>query len=234
MSILLQTDTLSVAQENLAEAVPVEKTLSILELLTSGGLAGNIIMASLFLMFFVALYLYFERLMAINAASKIDVKFMGQIRENIKNGRIDNAKIACAHSKSPVARLIEKGISRIGKPLEDINTAIENAGKLEIYKLEKNVSMLATISGAGPMTGFLGTVVGMIQAFHKMATAGGQIEVGALSEGIYTAMTTTVVGLVVGIIAYVGYNHLVVKTDKIVHQMEANAVDFLDLLNDPA
>jgi biopolymer transport protein ExbB len=234
MSILLQTDSLSVARENLTEAAPVEKTLSIIELLTSGGLAGQIIMTALFLMFFAALYLYFERLMAINAASKIDINFMGQIRENIKNGRIDNAKIACAHSMSPVARLIEKGISRIGKPLDDINTAIENAGKLEIYKLEKNVSMLATISGAGPMTGFLGTVVGMIQAFHKMASAGGQIEVGALSEGIYTAMTTTVVGLVVGIIAYVGYNHLVVKTDKIVHQMEANAVDFLDLLNDPA
>lgn len=234
MSILLQVDTLSVAQENLADAVPVEKTLSIIDLLTSGGLAGQIIMIALFIMFFAALYLYFERLMAINAASKIDVNFMSQIRDNIRNGRIDNAKIACAHSKSPVARLIEKGISRIGKPLDDINTAIENAGKLEIYKLEKNTSMLATISGAGPMTGFLGTVVGMIQAFHKMASAGGQIEVGALSEGIYTAMTTTVVGLVVGIIAYVGYNHLVVKTDKIVHQMEANAVDFLDLLNDPA
>lgn len=234
MSILLQADTLSVAGENLAEAVPVEKTLSIIELLTSGGLAGQTIMAALFVMLFVALYLYFERLMAINLASKIDSSFMGLVKDNIKNGRIDNAKMACAHSKSPVARLIEKGISRIGKPLDDINTAIENAGKLEIYKLEKNVSMLATISGAGPMTGFLGTVVGMIQAFHKMATAGGQIEVGALSEGIYTAMTTTVVGLVIGIIAYVGYNHLVVKTDKVVHQMEANAVDFLDLLNDPA
>ncbi|MBE0392007.1 biopolymer transport protein ExbB [Flavobacterium sp. 7E] len=234
MSLMLQADTLSVAQENLADAVPVEKTLSIIELLTSGGLAGQIIMTSLFIMFFAALYLYFERLMAINAASKIDSNFMSQIRDNIRNGRIDNAKMLCAHSKSPVARLIEKGISRIGKPLDDINTAIENAGKLEIYKLEKNVSMLATISGAGPMTGFLGTVVGMIQAFHRMASAGGQIEVGALSEGIYTAMTTTVVGLVVGIIAYVGYNHLVVKTDKIVHQMEANAVDFLDLLNDPA
>ncbi|MCG9794033.1 MotA/TolQ/ExbB proton channel family protein [Flavobacterium algicola] len=234
MSLLLQADTLSVANENLAEAVPVEKTLSIIELLTSGGLAGQIIMTALFLMLFVALYLYFERLMAINEASKIDSSFMGQIRDNIRNGRIDNAKMTCAHSKSPVARLIEKGISRIGKPLDDINTAIENAGKLEIYKLEKNVSMLATISGAGPMTGFLGTVVGMIQAFHKMATAGGQIEVGALSEGIYTAMTTTVVGLVVGLIAYIGYNHLIVKTDKIVHQMEANAVDFLDLLNDPA
>lgn len=234
MSLMLQADTLSVAQESLAEAVPVEKTLSIIDLLTSGGLAGQIIMIALFIMFFAALYLYFERLMAINAASKIDGSFMSQIRDNIRNGRIDHAKILCAHSKSPVARLIEKGISRIGKPLDDINTAIENAGKLEIYKLEKNVSMLATISGAGPMTGFLGTVVGMIQAFHKMASAGGQIEVGALSEGIYTAMTTTVVGLVVGIVAYVGYNHLVVKTDKIVHQMEANAVDFLDLLNDPA
>jgi biopolymer transport protein ExbB len=234
MSILLQADTLSVAGENLAEAVPVEKTLSIIELLTSGGLAGQIIMAALFIMLFIALYLYFERLMAINAASKIDTNFMSLVKDNIKNGRIDNAKMACAHSASPVARLIEKGISRIGKPLNDINTAIENAGKLEINKLEKNVSMLATISGAGPMTGFLGTVVGMIQAFHKMATAGGQIEVGALSEGIYTAMTTTVVGLVIGIIAYVGYNHLVVKTDKIVNQMEANAVDFLDLLNDPA
>src|SRR5690606_5863524 len=145
-----------------------------------------------------------------------------------------HAKMLCAHSTSPVARLIEKGISRIGKPLEDIDTAIENAGKLEIYKLEKNVSMLATISGAGPMTGFLGTVVGMVLAFHKMASGGGQIEVAALSEGIYTAMTTTVVGLIVGIIAYVGYNHLIVKTDKIVHNMEANAVDFLDLLNDPS
>lgn len=234
MSLLLQADTLSVAQENIAQVVPTEKTLSIIELLTSGGIAGQLIMTALFIMLFVALYLYFERLMAINAASKVDITFMSQIKDNIKNGRIDNAKYACAHYKSPVARLIEKGISRIGKPLDDINTAIENAGKLEIYKLEKNVSMLATISGAGPMTGFLGTVVGMIQAFHKMASSGGQIEVGALSEGIYTAMTTTVVGLVVGIIAYVGYNHLVVKTDKVVHQMEANAVDFLDLLNDPA
>ncbi|WPR72658.1 MotA/TolQ/ExbB proton channel family protein [Flavobacterium sp. NG2] len=234
MSLLLQADTLSVANENLAEAVPVEKTLSIIELMSSGGLAGQIIMIALSIMLFVALYIYFERLMAINEASKIDGGFMAQIRDNIRNGRIDSAKISCAHTKSPVARLIEKGISRIGKPLDDINTAIENAGKLEIYKLEKNISILATISGAGPMTGFLGTVVGMIQAFHKMATSGGQIEVGALSEGIYTAMTTTVAGLVVGLIAYIGYNHLVVKTDKLVHQMEANAVDFLDLLNDPA
>lgn len=234
MSLLLQADSLSVAQESLKDTVPTEKTLSIIELLTSGGLAGQIIMIALFLMLFAAIYLYVERFLAIKTASKIDDNFMSQIRENIRSGKLDNAKMLCAHSKSPVARLIEKGISRIGRPLDDINSAIENAGKLEVYKLEKNVSMLATISGAGPMTGFLGTVIGMILAFHKMASAGGQIEVGALSEGIYTAMTTTVVGLVVGIIAYIGYNHLVVKTDKIVHQMEGNVVDFLDLLNDPA
>ncbi len=234
MSLLLQADTLSATSEGLTEAIPTEQTINIMSLLTSGGLSGQLIMAAIFLMLFVALYLYFERLMAINKATHIDEGFMSQIRDNIRSGNLENAKSICFQTKTPVARLIEKGISRIGKPLEDINKAIENAGKLEIYKLEKNVSILATISGAGPMTGFLGTVVGMIQAFHKMASTGGQIEVASLSEGIYTAMTTTVVGLIVGLVAFIGYNHLIVKTDKIVHQMEANAVDFLDLLNDPA
>ncbi len=224
-------DSLATAQNALLEDQPVEKTLSIWDLITSGGIGGQLIMITLALLLFFALYLYFERLMAINAASKIDINFMNNIKMNITNGKIDAAKMLCAQTNSPVARLTEKGISRIGKPLEDINTAIENAGKLEIYKLEKNVSMLATISGAGPMIGFLGTVIGMILAFHKMASGGGQIEVGALAEGIYTAMTTTVAGLVVGIVAFMGYNHLVVKTDKVVHQMEANATDFLDLLN---
>lgn len=230
----MQTDSLATAQNTILEDQPVEKTLSIWELITSGGIGGQLIMITLGLLLFFALYLYFERLMAINAASKIDVNFMNNIKINILNGKLDAAKMLCAQTNSPVARLTEKGISRIGKPLEDINTAIENAGKLEIYKLEKNVSMLATISGAGPMIGFLGTVIGMILAFHKMASGGGQIEVGALAEGIYTAMTTTVAGLVVGIIAFMGYNHLVVKTDKVVHQMEANATDFLDLLNEPS
>lgn len=233
MAFFLQTDTTAVAAQQLLEDVPVEKTLSIWELITGGGIGGQIIMLSIFTLLFVALYIYFERIMAINAASKIDNNFMSRIRENIISGKIDSAKMLCAQTNSPVSRLIEKGISRIGKPLEDINTAIENAGKLEIYKLEKNVSMLATISGAGPMLGFLGTVLGMILAFHKMASAGGQIEVGALAEGIYTAMTTTVAGLVVGIIAFMGYNHLVVKTNKVIYSMEANAVDFLDLLNEP-
>ncbi len=234
MIFFLQADTTAVAASEMLDGAPVEKTISIWSLITSGGIGGQLIMLSIFILLFVALYVYFERLMAINAASKIDQSFMNRIRENISHGKIDSAKMLCAQTNSPVARLIEKGISRIGKPLDDIDTAIETAGKLEIYKLEKNVSVLATIAGAGPMLGFLGTVIGMILAFHEMASAGGQIEVGALAEGIYTAMTTTVAGLVVGIIAFMGYNHLVVKTNKIIYQMEANAVDFLDLLNEPS
>lgn len=233
-STFIDTSTVvQTTEQIIAEPERVEKTLSIIELLTSGGLGGQLIMLILFLLLFFAIYLYFERLFAIQAASKIDKNFMNQIRDNIVEGRIDAARKLCQQIDSPISRMTEKGISRIGKPLEDINTAIENAGKLEIYSLEKNVSMLATISGAGPMIGFLGTVIGMILAFHEMASAGGQIEVAALSEGIYVAMTTTVVGLIVGIIAYIGYNHLVVKTNKVVNQMEANAVEFLDLLNEP-
>ena len=229
----LQIDSTAVAAQAISQ-VPVKPEMSVMDIVFSGGLAGQTIMTVIFIMLFFAIYLYFERLMAINAASKIDSNFMNNIKINISSGKIDSAKILCAQTKSPVARLIEKGISRIGKPLADINTAIENAGKLEVYKLEKNVSMLATISGAGPMTGFLGTVVGMVIAFHKMAESGSnKIEMSTLSEGIYTAMMTTVVGLIVGIIAYVGYNHLVTKTDKIVNQMEANVVEFLDLLNEP-
>ena len=210
-----------------------EKTLSIYELVVNGGIGSIIIISVLLVLLAVALYIYFERIFAIKAASKIDKNFMNQIRDNVSSGKLEAAKILCAQTDSPVARLTEKGISRIGKPLEDINKAIENAGTLEVYKLEKNVSILATVAGAAPMIGFLGTVIGMILAFHEMATSGGQAEMGSLADGIYTAMTTTVAGLIVGIIAYMGYNHLVVKTDKVVHQMEANAVDFLDLLNEP-
>lgn len=214
-------------------AVVEEKTLSVMDMIINGGTANIVIIAILFVMLAVALFIYFERLFAIKSASKVDKTFMFKIKESISSGKLDAAKMLCMQSNTPVGRLIEKGISRIGKPLEDINKAIENAGTLEVYKLEKNTAILATIAGAGPMIGFLGTVVGMILSFHEMASAGGQAEMGALAGGIYTAMATTVAGLIVGIIAYIGYNHLVVKTDKIVHQMEANAVEFLDLLNEP-
>jgi biopolymer transport protein ExbB len=233
MLYFFQQDGVAEAAQE-AEPVVEEKTLSLFDLMLSGGLGGQIIILILFILLFAAVYIYFERLFAIKSASQIDKNFMLQIKDNVLNGNIESAKMRCAQSDSPVARLTEKGISRIGSPLDDINTAIENAGRLEVYKLEKNVSILATIAGAAPMIGFLGTVIGMVIAFHELATSSGQAQMGALAEGIYTAMTTTVAGLIVGIIAYIGYNHLVVKTDKVVHQMEATAVDFLDLLNEPA
>lgn len=222
-------DVANGAQEVLQE----EQTLSVMDLILSGGTGSILIISVLFVLLGVALYIYFERLFAIKAASKIDANFMNQIKDHISNHKVDSAMSLCKMTDSPVARLTEKGIARIGKPLDDINTAIENAGTLEVYKLEKNVSVLATVAGAAPMIGFLGTVIGMILAFHEMASSGGQAEMGLLASGIYTAMTTTVAGLVVGIIAYIGYNHLVNITNKVVHSMEAHAVDFLDLLNEP-
>ena len=158
---------------------------------------------------------------------------MNQIKDHVSNGKIEAADSLCKSTSTPTSRLIGKGISRIGKPLEDINTAIENAGKLEVYQLERNVSVIATIAGAAPMIGFLGTVIGMIVAIHEIANSGGQIDIKMLSDGLYTAMTTTVAGLIVGIIAYISYNHLVVRTDKVMYQMEAKSVEFLDLLNEP-
>jgi len=210
-----------------------ENTLTLMDLLFGGGTGAVVIISVLFVLLFVAVYIYFERLFAINSASKYDESFMSKIRDNVVNGKIEAAKILCAQTNNPVSRLTEKGLSRIGHSLEDINKAIENAGRLEVYKLEKNVSILATVAGAAPMIGFLGTVIGMILAFHNLASSSGTADMGVLAEGIYTAMTTTVGGLVVGIVAYIGYNHLVVRTDKVVHTMEANAVDFLDLLNEP-
>lgn len=219
---------------DVTEELVEEKTLSIIDLIFSGGPGGTIIILILAVLLFFAIYIYFERIFAIKAASKTDKNFMNQIKDSVTSGNIESAKMRCAQENSPVARLTEKGISRIGSPLEDINTAIENAGRLEVYKLEKNVSVLATIAGAAPMIGFLGTVIGMVLAFHELATSSGQAQMGSLAEGIYTAMLTTVAGLIVGIIAYIAYNHVVVRTDKVVHQMEATAVDFLDLLNEPS
>jgi biopolymer transport protein ExbB len=215
------------------EAISDEKTLSIYKLIVDGGLGGQIIISILFVLLAVSLYIYFERFFAIKAASKVDKNFMNQIKDYVSNGKLDAATVLCKKTNSPTARLIEKGISRIGKPLEDIYKAIENAGKLEVYQLERNVSVIATIAGAAPMIGFLGTVIGMIVAIHEIANAGGQIDIKLLSDGLYTAMTTTVAGLIVGIIAYITYNHIVVRTDKVMYQMEAKTVEFLDLLNEP-
>ena len=210
-----------------------EKTISLIELIKSSGIAGQVIIGLLFILLLVGLYIYFERLLTIKAAVKIDKTFMNEIKTFVTSGKIEMAQSRCLKEEIPVARLISKGISRIGRPLEDINTAIENAGRLEIYKLEKNISVLATISGASPMIGFLGTVIGMIISIFEISNAGGSIDMKLLSDGLYTAMTTTVAGLVVGIVGYVCYNHLVVKISKVVYQMQASSLEFLDLLNEP-
>jgi biopolymer transport protein ExbB len=211
-----------------------ERTISILELMTSGGIGGQIIMISLLILSIIAVYLFIERYMTIMKASKVDPQFMGGLKDKVLKGDLDGARAMCNGYDSPVSRMMLKGVDRIGRPLNDISAAIENVGKLETYKLEKNLATLATISGAAPMIGFLGTVIGMILAFHKMAMAGGQVNVEMLSSGIYTAMSTTVAGLIVGILAYLGYNTLVAMVQKVMFTMEASSTDFLDLLNEPA
>ena len=212
----------------------IEKKISLIELVQEGGLGGQIIIGLLFILLISVIYIYFERLFAIKSASKLSSNFMAQIKTYVLNNKIDGAQALCLTENKPVARLVAKGLSRIGRPLEDISTTIENAGRLEVYKLEKNVSILATIAGAAPMIGFLGTVIGMILSIFEISNAGGNIDMQLLASGLYTAMSTTVAGLIVGILGYITYNHLVVKTNKVVYQMEATSLEFFDLLNEPA
>lgn len=235
LSIISQINVASPAADSLKNTEDqTEQTLSILELITSGGTGGTIIMAALFVLSIIAVYIFIERFISIKKASEEDINFMNQIKDFIHDGKLEAARSLCKSTPTPISRMIEKGVNRIGKPLVDIGAAIENTGKLELFKLEKNLATLATISGAAPMIGFLGTVIGMILAFHQMASAGGNIDVGMLSEGIYTAMVTTVAGLIVGIVAYIGYNLLVAKVEKVVFKMEARTTEFLDILNEPA
>jgi len=211
-----------------------QKTLSLIELIENGGLGGQVIIGLLCTLLLTVVYIYFERIFAIRSAVKMTPTFMSQIRSFVIQGKVEEAQKLCLKENVPVSRLVSKGLSRIGRPLEDINTAIENAGRLEVYQLEKNISILATISGAAPMLGFLGTVIGMIISIFEISNAGGNIDMQLLADGLYTAMTTTVAGLIVGIIGYVSYNHLVVKTNNAVYLMESTSLEFLDLLNEPA
>jgi biopolymer transport protein ExbB len=233
MSLLLQINETGAAMQDGMVEEPVEKTLSIMELITSGGIGGQLVMLILFILSVIAVYIFVERYNAIKKAAKEDENFMNQIRDYVKDGKLESGINLCRQTDSPIARMIEKGISRIGKPLNDIAAAIENTGKLEVYKMERNLATLATISGAAPMIGFLGTVIGMILVFHEMASAGGQVNVEMLSEGIFTAMSTTVAGLIVGIVAYIGYNLLVARVEKVIYKMEARTTEFMDLLHEP-
>ena len=226
--MLLQTQ---INTDSISNPIVEEKTLSILELISSGGIGGNIIMGTLGLLSIYAIYILFERFSTIKKEGIEDESFLKSIRNFVDQKDNQAAKTLCRNTDNPVSRMIEKGIDRIDKPMTDISAAIENQGKLEVYKMENNLANLATIAGAAPMIGFLGTVIGMIVAFHEMASAGGNIDVEMLSKGIYTAMVTTVGGLVVGIIAYIAYNYLVSKIDKVIFQLEARTTEFLDLLH---
>ena len=204
-------------------------TISILDLAMKGGY----MMIPLVILSILAVYIFVERVLTIKRAAKIPGQFAEKIRNLVHMGDISGARMMCAQTDSPAARMIEKGISRIGSPLKTIEAAIENVGKIEIYRLEKNLTLLATISGAAPMIGFLGTVTGMIQAFIAIAQEEGSVSPRLLSTGIYEAMITTATGLIVGILAYLGYNYLVSRVQKIVHQMEYTSIDFIDLLQEP-
>lgn len=206
-----------------------ELKLSYWELAIKGGW----IMIPIAILSVFAVYIFIERYFAIKKASQTDINFMSKIKDYIHDDKLDSALALCQSTNTPVARMIEKGLQRIGRPLNDINAAIETVGNLEISTLEKGLPTLATVSGAAPMIGFLGTVIGMIKAFYDMSLAGNNINVGVLSNGIYTAMVTTVAGLMVGILAYLAYNILVAKVEKVVFQLEANTSEFMDLLNEP-
>ncbi|MGA1582221.1 MAG: MotA/TolQ/ExbB proton channel family protein [Saprospiraceae bacterium] len=197
----------------------------------SGPIAWFILLALLVLSVF-ALYIFVDRYYTIKRAGRVDESFMNNIRANVAAGNIAAARALCQNTDSPVARMLEKGLQRIGKPLRDIDTAIENVGNLELFKLEKNLSALASIAGAAPMIGFFGTVTGMILAFYEMATAQ-NVTPTVLAGGIYQALITTALGLFIGIIAFVGYNLLVASVEKVVFKMERTTVEFMDLLQEP-
>ena len=229
--ISLQSDSLSTFIEE-----PIfnetSNNISIIDLLLQGGIAGQVIIFILFILSIITVYLFFERFFTIKKALIHEDEFFNSIKDFLHDGKYVAAVDLCKKTDTPIARMLEKGVDRIDKSLKDISTSIHNVGKLELSKLENNLAILGTISGAAPMIGFLGTVIGMVLAFYEMATAGGQIDIEMLSKGIYTAMTTTVAGLIVGIIAYVSYNYLVAKIAKAVYEMEAITIEFLDLIYD--
>ncbi|MAQ47361.1 MAG: biopolymer transporter ExbB [Flavobacteriales bacterium] len=225
-----QIDSLQVPVAS--DLIAATDKLSVLDLFFQGGVAGQIIILFLFLLSIITIYLFLERYFTIKKALQKDDYFFNSIKDFLYDGKYSSAIDLCQNTDTPIARILEKGIIRIEKSLEDISVSINNVGKLELSKLENNLAILGTISGSAPMIGFLGTVIGMVLAFYEMASSGGQIDIEMLSRGIYTAMTTTVAGLMVGIMAYISYNYLVSKISKAVFEMESVVIEFLDLIYD--
>ena len=226
MFYLLQTDTIQKALGTVAASTP--EKISMLSLLEKGGW----IMYPLYFLLVAAIYVFVERLLAINKASRIEPNFMNIIRDNIVTGNVQAARNLAKNTNSPVARMIDKGIQRIGKPLDAIEKSMENVGRLEMYNMEKNLSILSLISGIAPMFGFLGTIIGMVQLFYGIASTG-EYTLNTIAGGIYTKMITSATGLIIGLIAYVGYNFLSTQIDKTANKMEVASSEFIDILQEP-
>ena len=210
--------------------LPTEAQINILDLAQKGGW----IMGVLLILSVVAIFIFIQRFVVIRRANNKDEGFMNRIKDYIHDGKIPSAINICRNTNNPSARMIEKGISRLGRPMNDVLVAIENVGNIEVAKLENGFSILATIAAGAPMLGFLGTVTGMVRAFFDMANAGTNVDISLLSSGIYEALVTTVGGLIVGIVALFGYNYLVAQVDKVVNNLESQTMEFMDLLNEPA
>ncbi len=227
--VLLQNVVNSNADSLAASVAGKDMPVSYLDLAIKGGW----VMIPIGLLSIIAIYVFIERFMTIRNAEKIDQNFMNRIKDYIHDGKVDSALALCQSTANPLARMMEKGVSRIGRPLNDINTAIQNIGQVEIYKLEKGLAILASCAGGAPMLGFFGTVLGMVKTFMDMANAGNSLDITVLSNGIYIALITTVGGLLVGIPAYFAYNYLVSRVEELVNRLEAYSMEFMDLLNEP-
>jgi biopolymer transport protein ExbB len=214
-----------------ATAEPVIKELSVWDLITAGGWWFMIPLA---LLAVVSIYIFFERLFAINHANRQDRSFMDRIKDYIHRGEVDQALKLCQDTNTPYSRMIEKGVTRIGRPMNDVLVSIENVGNMEIAKLEKGFNWLATTAAGAPMIGFLGTVLGMVNAFFQIASAGNNSSVSIIASGIYQALVTTVAGLIVGIVALFAYNYLTSRVNKVMNKLEGKTMEFMDLLNEPA
>jgi biopolymer transport protein ExbB len=220
---------ITMAAQDSAAVAPEGSSIQLIDLIFKGG----VMMIPIFLLSLLGVYVLVERLRTLKQATASPDAFMAQIKELVLKGDISAAKIVCAQSDTPMSRMIEKGLKKIGSSLKNIEASIENVGRIEIYRLEKNLSLLATIAGAAPMLGFLGTVMGMINAFMSIAQEEGAVSPKMLSEGIYQAMITTAAGLVVGVLAYLAYNYLVTRMQKIIHSMEYSSIEFIELLQEP-
>ncbi len=230
LTLLLPTADTLATPPVLTPTIETASDLNLWELACKGG----IIMIPLLLLSLLSIYIFFERLQVIRRAAREDNTFMERIKDYIHEGDIDSALKLCKKTNTPYSRLIAKGISRLGRPMNDVLVAIENVGNIEIAKLEKGFPWLATTAAGAPMLGFLGTVTGMVKAFYNMASAGNSADISTLSGGIYEALVTTVAGLIVGIIALFAYNYLVSRVDGVMNQLESKTMEFMDLLNEPA